>query len=82
MYIPRIGPHISCKQNRQIDHGNILIAQRHMNLEIGTVAAQFFSGNICFQFLALVLCTVVTEPELLKRTLEGWLNYRYLFKKN
>jgi hypothetical protein len=23
LYIPRIGPHISCKQNRQISRGNI-----------------------------------------------------------
>jgi hypothetical protein len=26
-----------------------------MNLEIGTVAAQSFSGNICFEFSVLVL---------------------------
>jgi hypothetical protein len=27
-----------------------------MNVEIGTVAAQFLSVNICFEFSALLLC--------------------------
>ncbi len=30
-----------------------------MNVEIGTVAAQFLSGIICFEFSVLVLCSVV-----------------------
>jgi hypothetical protein len=29
-----------------------------MNVKVGTVVAQFLSGNICFVFLALVLCSV------------------------
>jgi hypothetical protein len=36
LYIPRIGPLVFLQQNRQIDHGNILITHRHMNVEIGT----------------------------------------------
>jgi hypothetical protein len=39
LHIPRIGPHIFLQQKRQIGRGNILIAYRHMNVEIGTVAA-------------------------------------------
>jgi hypothetical protein len=32
-----------------------------MNMEIGTVARNSFSGNICFEFSVLCLCSV-----------EGW----------
>jgi hypothetical protein len=32
-----------------------------MNVENGTVATQFLSGNICFEFVSvLVLCSVFT----------------------
>jgi hypothetical protein len=40
LYIPRIGPHISCSRIGGSIRGNIYIAHRHMNVEIGTVAAQ------------------------------------------
>jgi hypothetical protein len=57
LYIPRISPHISW----YFDGGNI----------IGTVAAQFLSGHICFKFSVLVLCSVggiiLTYCNLLKQ---------------
>jgi hypothetical protein len=34
------------------------IAHRHKNLEIGSVAALSFFGNICFHFSVLGLCSV------------------------
>jgi hypothetical protein len=64
LYICRIGQIFSCKQNRQNDPGNICIGHRHKNVEIGTVAAQTFSGNICFKFSLLCLCSVVSGLNL------------------
>ncbi len=56
LYIPKIGPHISCsKIGRSIVE---IIGDRHMNMEIRTVAAQVLSRNICFKFSVLLLCSV------------------------
>ena len=59
LYIPRISPHIFLQQNRQTDFGNIYIAHRHTNVEIGTETPiflfwEYFLSN--FRHFVFAVC--------------------------
>ncbi len=55
LYILRIGPHIFLQQNRQIDGGNIEIANADTwMLELGLWPRNSFSGNKYYEFSALL----------------------------
>jgi hypothetical protein len=56
--ILRISQHISCTQNRRIDLGNMYKSLTDTWVwKLGLWPRNSFSGNICFQFSVLVLCS-------------------------
>jgi hypothetical protein len=57
LYIPRIGPQISCSRMGPIVRIYKSLTDTCM-WKVGLWPRNSFSGNICFQFLALVLCSV------------------------
>ncbi len=64
LYIPRIGLLIFLQQNRETDPWNIKIVHRNINVEIGTAAAHFFSGNICLKFRCCVFAVYPRYEDL------------------
>jgi hypothetical protein len=58
LYIPRIGPHISCSRIGRSISG---IYKMLMNAEIRTLARNSFSGNLYFEFLVFALCSVYID---------------------
>ncbi len=84
LYIPSIGPHIFLQQNRQIDRGNIFFKSLTDTWmwKWGLRPHNSFSGNICFEFSVLCLCSVsccrmwtvwmIIVPNLRWRTFRDW----------
>ena len=58
LYIPRIGPHISCSRIGRSIVGICKSLTDTWMWKLRLWPRNSFSGNICFEFLVLVLCSV------------------------
>ncbi len=58
-YIPRIGPHISCSRISWSIVGTYKSLKDKWLWKLGLWSCNSFSGNICFEFSVLVLCSVI-----------------------
>jgi hypothetical protein len=58
-------PHIFLQQNRQTDPGNILIAHRHMNVEIGTEAKNLGRFVSNFRYVSLQCSTSILDETVI-----------------
>ncbi len=58
LYIPRIGPHFSCSSDRWWEYKNRSQTHECGNWDCGHAIP--FSGNTCFEFSILVLCSACT----------------------
>jgi hypothetical protein len=56
--IPRIGPHISCRRIGRSIEGTYKSLTDTWIWQLGLWPRNSFSGNICFEFSVLVLCSV------------------------
>jgi hypothetical protein len=88
LYIPTIGLFFSLQESRWTDRGNIIIAHRYMNVEIGNEAALFLAGEYINRIFFVVCCTFFykIQYEYQKGSIWCWLRIRMnsflqLFKK-
>ncbi len=59
LYVPRIGPHISCSRIARLIMGIYKSLTDTWMWKFGLLPCNSFSGNICFEFSVFVLCSVV-----------------------
>ncbi len=88
LYIPRIGPHISYSRNGSSILGIYNSLPDTWMWKLGLRPRYSFSGNICFQFSAFFLCSVVCSlyDYAALQTISDWcipgqfLLWEYLFR--